>query len=192
MFSNSEKLNSAAKAQCAIQMDATAALARHAIEGWLQGIGLSMEAAKAQIAGFEDAARQAIHATSVQDFWQQSQAQVKPGVDRALAYGREMSRLASKAHADFIRQSEAAVLAAGRTASHLLDCASERVPAGGNTVALVKSVLGQGSAGYEQLARAAQQASGVMEVQVDAAANQMNEAFERAVTKPQSNKSPKA
>ena len=43
-----------------------------------------------------------------------------------------------------------------------------------------KTVLGQGSAGYEQLSRAAQQAGGVMEVQVSAVANQMSEALERS------------
>jgi phasin family protein len=114
-----------------------------------------------------------------QQFFSLIAAQAQPNAQKALFYGRHLANIASSTQAEFAKTAEEQFVEANRKVNQLIDDVAKNAPPGSeNVVALMKAVIGNASAGYEQLTKTTKQAAEVIEANVSAAAGKLAEAAE--------------
>jgi len=164
MFSIPEQFSNATKANFESQFAIFSALTNKTFEGVEKLVDLNLTAAK-----------QLLAAKDPQEFFSLSAAQAQPAAEKAIAYGRHLTSIASGTAAEFSKAAEAQILETNRKVISLVDEVSKNAPAGTeNAVALFKSALGSANAGYEQFTRTAKQAAEAVEANVNAAVNQFS------------------
>jgi phasin family protein len=172
-----EQFTNAAKANFDNQLTSFSALTNKAFEGFEKLIALNLATAKASLEGSSVTAKQLLSASNPQEFFSLTAAQAQPATENALAYGRQLSSIASDTAAEFSKAAKAQISETNRKVISLVDEASKNAPAGSeNAIALFKSALGNADAGYEQFTRTAKQASDTIEANVNAAVSQFSSA----------------
>jgi phasin family protein len=170
MFSIPEQFSNATKANFESQFAIFSALTNKAFEGVEKLVDLNLTAAKASLEESSNAAKQLLSAKDPQ-----------PNAEKALAYGRHLSSIASGTAAEFSKAAEAQILETNRKVISLVDEVSKNAPAGSeNAVAMFKSALGSANAGYEQFTRTTKQATDAIEANVNAAVSQFTAAVKTA------------
>lgn len=173
MFSFQEQLSAAAKAHFEGQLALLNTLTAKAFEGVEKVIELNLNAAKVSLEESSDATKQLLSAKDPQEFLTISAAQAKPNVDKAAAYGRHLAGIASGTQAEIGRAAEAQVAETSRRINAMLDEVGKNAPAGSeNAIAILKSVIGNANAGYEQLTKTAKQAVETLEANLNNATAQ--------------------
>lgn len=177
MFSFHEQFAAATKAHFEAQLALLNTLTAKTFEGVEKVIELNLSAAKASLEESGGAAKQLMSAKDPQEFLNISAAQAKPNADKAAAYGRHLAGIASGTQAEFTRAAEAQVAETSRKINALIEEVSKNAPAGSeNAIAILKSVISNANAGYEQLTKNAKQAVETLEANLNTATTQLTKA----------------
>ncbi|PFH09338.1 phasin family protein [Collimonas sp. PA-H2] len=177
MFSFHEQFAAATKAHFEAQLALLNTLTTKTFEGVEKVIELNLSAAKASLEESSGAAKQLMSAKDPQEFLTISAAQAKPGAEKAAAYGRHLAGIASGTQAELTRAAEAQVAETSRKINALIEEVSKNAPAGSeNAIAILKSVISNANAGYEQLTKNAKQAVETLEANLNTATTQLTKA----------------
>lgn len=183
-----EHVSAVAKANLDAQVQLFSAFASQAFESAEQVVDLNIDLAKASLEESTGLARQALATKDAQQLVELGVAQTQPAFDKALAYGRRLAGIFSGAHAEFSQVAEEQIAESSRTVIALVDELAKNAPAGSeNAIALIKTAVGNVSAGYEQFSKAAKQAVEAAEINVATA----SEPFENPAQKQRSGRARK-
>ncbi|HEY8607599.1 MAG TPA: phasin family protein [Noviherbaspirillum sp.] len=176
MFTNTEQFSAASKAAVEANLAIFTSLYNKAFEGFEKVVDLNLTAAKSSLEDGSSAARQLLGAKDPQEFLTLAAAQAQPNMEKAIAYGRHLATIASGVQAEFSKAAEAQVAETSRKVLDLVDEISKNAPAGSeNAVAMLKSAIGNASAGYEQFNKSTKQAVEVMETNLTNAVSQFSQ-----------------
>lgn len=164
MFNAADQLSNATKASIDAQLTAMNDIANKALYSVAQLVELNLSTAKDSLAHTAAAAQQMLSAKDAQDFFTLSSSQAQPGAEKALAYGRHLASIATKAQADFTKATEVRISETTKQVSKLIDDLSKAAPAGSeNAIAMMKASVANANATYEQMVKASKQAIETME-----------------------------
>jgi phasin family protein len=168
----------AGRSNLANQLSLLTEFTTNAFERMEKVMALNLNVAKMSLEDSTAAARQLVSAKDPQEVMALAAAQSQPMLARAIAYSRQLADIAAAAQAEFTRAGEAQVADTGRKLSTLVDEAFKGAPDGSqNAVATVmKSVIQNANAGYEQFNKGTKQVVEAVEANVNKAANQLSEA----------------
>jgi phasin family protein len=180
MFPMNEQLTNAAKTNLEAQLSILTALTTKAFESVEKVVDLNLNAAKASLEDSAVTARQLLAAKDPQEFLSLTAAQAQPTAAKAIAYSRHLAGIATAAQAELTRAAEEQIAETGRKVSALVDDVSKNAPAGSeNVIAMMKSAIGNASAGYEQFSKTTKQAVEVVEANLTTAVNQFSNTAEK-------------
>lgn len=181
MFNVTEQFSAATKANFESQLAMLNALTTKAFESVEKVIELNVSAARASLEETSATARQLLAAKDAQEFFSLSAAQAQPSTEKAIAYGRHLAGIASSTQAEFAKAAETQIAEATRKVNALVDEVTKNAPAGSeNAIAILKSMIGNANAGYEQLTKTAKQAVETIESNLANATTQFTQAAEKA------------
>lgn len=184
MFNVSEQFSAATKANFEAQLAMLNTLTTKAFEGVEKIIELNVNAARASLEESTATAQQLLSAKDPQEFFSLSAAQAQPNTEKAIAYGRHLAGIASSTQAEFTKAAEAQIADASRKVNALVDEVSKNAPAGSeNAIAILKSVIGNAGAGYEQLTKSTKQAVEAIEANLATATTQFTQAAEKTTAR---------
>ncbi len=184
MFSIPEQFSSATKANFETQLALYSSLASKTLESLEKIVALNLTAAKATLEESTATARQLLAAKDPQEFLSLSAAQAQPNAEKAVAYGRHLASITSGTQAEFSKAAETQIAEANRKVISLVEEVSKNAPAGSeNAVAILKSAIGNASAGYEQFTKSTKQAVEVIEANLASAVNQFSQAAEKVASR---------
>jgi len=179
MSSIPEQLATATKSHLDAQLALVNALTGKAFEGVQKVIELHLDATKASMQEVADTMKQTGTAQGSQDLLSTAAEKAQPNVEKAIDYSRRLAELAANMQAEFAKATEAQVAETTRTLTSLMDEASRNVsPGSENTIAMMKAMIDNANAGYEQLAKNARLAVDALKASVDTAASQIAQAAE--------------
>ncbi len=159
MFSNADQLSNATKASIDAQLAAMSELATKALHSVAELVELNLATAKDSLATTSAAAQQMLAAKDAQDILNLGSQQAQPNAEKALAYGRHLASIATKAQADFTKATEARIAETTQQVNKLIDDLAKAAPAGSeNAIALLKTSVANANAAYEQVSKASKQA----------------------------------
>jgi phasin family protein len=183
MFPNNEEFANSARTHLATHLSALTALATNACENMERVMDLNLNFAKASMEDSAVRARQLLSAKDPQEFLSLTVAQAQPTAAKAIAYSRHMAGLAAAAKADFTRVAEEQIAETSRTVSAMLDKAYKGAPAGSeNAIAIMKSAIGNASAGYAQFTTNTQQVADVLAANLHSAVDQVSQSTEQTIS----------
>ncbi|MES2832633.1 MAG: phasin family protein [Pseudomonadota bacterium] len=183
MFSGQEQLAEMAKTNLNAQIAAMTAFAQKAFASAEKIVELNMTMTKQSIADNTAAAQQLVHAKGPQEFFAMSTASLRPNADKAAAYGRQLASITTAARSDFTREAESQMTEARRKFSEMIETASRNAPAGTESVvAMMKTAMGNATAGFDQFNNSAKQATDTIERNVSNTVSKISEAAEKATS----------
>ncbi|MFZ6844502.1 phasin family protein [Undibacterium sp. RuTC16W] len=184
MFSVPEQFSAATKANFDAQLALITALTGKAFEGVEKFVELNLTVAKTSLEESTAATKQLLSAKDPQEFFSLSAAQAQPNAEKALAYGRHLSNIASSTQAEFTRAAETQIAETNRKVLALFDEVSKNAPAGTeNVVAFVKTAFNNANASYDQFTKSSKQAVEALEANLNNAVTQISTATEKATTR---------
>ena len=129
--------------------------------------------ASAVKSAFEDSVantRALLSAKDVQEFVTLQNSFTQPAIEKAIAYSKSVYEIATEANAELSKVAERRVAEWNENFVTLLDKVSKNAPAGSDVaVAAVKSMLAAANSAYDNLTKAAKQATEIAEANVAAA-----------------------
>ena len=171
MFSNTEQFSTATKETFDTQLAAMNELANKALHSVAELVELNMNTVKASLEHSAAAAQQMLAAKDPQEALTMVSSQAQPNAEKVLAYGRHLAGIASKAQAEFTKAAEARMADTSRQVHKLIEDLSKSAPAGSESaIAMLKTAIVNANAGYEQMSKAAKQASETLEDNMNQAA----------------------
>lgn len=174
MFSTADQLSNATKASIDAQLAAMNDIANKALHSVAELVELNLSTAKKSLAHTAAAAQQMLSAKDAQDFLNLTSSQAQPGAEKALAYGRHLTSIATKAQAEFTKATETRIAETTKQVSKLIDDLSKAAPAGSeNAIAMLKASVANANASYEQMVKASKQAVETMEDSLNEAAKHL-------------------
>jgi phasin family protein len=177
MFPIQDQIAVAAKANLDAQFAFYTSLTNKTLESVGKLINLNITAAKASMDESAATAKQILAAKDPQEFVSLVTAQIKPNFEKTLAYGNHVAGIASSTQAELTKAAETQIAAASLKFSELVDDVAKKAPAGSESlIAIVKSALGNASAGYEQFSKTTKQAAEAVETNIAAAVGQFSQA----------------
>ncbi len=180
MFSFQEQFSAATKAHIEAQIAMMNTLTDKTLENIEKVIKLNVAAAKTSLEESSAAVKQLVAAKDAQEFFSLAAAQAQPNTEKTLAYGRNLASIASGAQADFSKIAETQINETSNQVLALVDEISKHAPAGSeSTIAIIKSSVGNASAGYAQLTKATKQAAETLESNISQVANQLSQVAEK-------------
>jgi len=181
MFSIPEQFSNATKANFEAQFAIFSTLTNKAFEGVEKFVDLNLTAAKASLEETSATTKQLLAAKDPQEFFSLATAQAQPSAEKTLAYGRHLASIASSTGAEFSKAAETQIAETNRKVISLVDEVTKNAPAGTeNAVALLKSAIGNATAGYEQFTKTAKQAVEALENNLNATVSQFTSAAAKA------------
>jgi phasin family protein len=184
MLPNVEQYLNASKAFMQSQATAFNTLASSALESTEKVATLNMAAIKASAQDAGNVLTQATSARDPQEFFALVTSQFQPNGEKAASYARYLGEIITETQQVFAKTAEAQVAEVSRTATAIVDQFAAVSPAGSSdAMALVKSMMGNANAFYEQVNKVVKQTGEAMQAQaanlsgqivkpVQAAANQ--------------------
>jgi len=181
MFTLPEQFSAATKANFDANLAAFSAFTSKAIESMEKVVELNMTVAKTAFEESNAAAKQLISAKDPQEFFTLTAGQVQPSADKALSYARHLASITNGAQAEFTKAAEAQVADTNRKVVAFVEEISKNAPAGSeNAIALLKSAIGNASAGYDQINKSTKQVVETLEANLNSAVNQISQATTKA------------
>ncbi len=164
MFSAADQLSNATKASIDVQLAAMNDIASKALYSVAELVELNLSTARESLAYSAAAAQQMLAAKDAQEVFSFTSSQAQPGAEKALAYGRHLASIATKAQADLTKATEARVAETSKQVSKLIEDLSKAAPAGSeNAIAVLKASVANANATYEQMVKASKQAIETLE-----------------------------
>lgn len=181
MISMQDQISAATKANVEAQLAFVGALTSKAFEGIEKLIDLNLTVAKTSLEETNATAKQLLAAKDAQEFFSLAAAQAQPNAEKAVAYARHVANIASSIQAEINKTAEAQIAETTRKVSSLVDDVAKNAPAGSeNVIAIVKSMIGNANAGYEQLTKTTKQAVEALESNLSNATAQFTQVAEKA------------
>jgi phasin family protein len=122
---------------------------------------------------FEDSianTRALLGAKDVQEFVALQNSFAQPAMEKAIAYSKSVYEVATQANTEFSKVAERRIAEWNENFVNLLDKVSKNAPAGSDVaVAAIKSMLAASNSAYDNLTKAARQATEIAEANVNAA-----------------------
>ena len=122
---------------------------------------------------FEDSlanTRALLSAKDVQEFMALQNSFAQPAMEKAIAYSKSVYEVATQANTEFSKVAERRIAEWNENFVSLLDRVSKNAPAGSDVaVAAIKSMLAASNSAYDNLSKAARQATEIAEANVNAA-----------------------
>lgn len=164
MFSAADQFSNVTKASIDAQLAAMNDIANKALHSVAELVELNLSTAKESLAHGAAAAQQMLAAKDAQEVLNMTSAQAQPNAEKALAYGRHLASIATKAQSELTKATEARVAETSRQLSKLIDDLSKAAPPGSeNAIAMLKASVANTNATYEQMVKASKQAIETME-----------------------------
>ncbi|MGZ9713733.1 TIGR01841 family phasin [Glaciimonas sp. GNP009] len=180
MFSNLDKFSSATKAAFESQFATSSALVSKIMESSEKAIALNIAAAKAYAEESSIATKQLLSAKDPQAFFALIASQAKLNAEKAASYSSHLTEIASSVKADLTQAAEAQIAESKSKVTALVEEVAKSAPAGSeNAVAMLKSVVSNANAGYEQLSKTTKQAVETVEANVAKATTQLSQAAKK-------------
>ena len=180
MSSISDQLAAAAKAHFEAQLALINALTNAAFKDAEKVIELNASTTKASLEGVSDAVKQIGTAKDPQELLSAATAKLQPTAEQALEYSHHLAEIAASMHAEFAQAAEMQVAETTRALAALIDEASREAPAGAeHMVAMMKALVNNANAGFEQLAKNAKQAVEALQTSMETATSQIAQAAEK-------------
>lgn len=127
---------------------------------------LNLAALKASAADAGNVLTQATNARDPQEFFAMITSQVQPNAEKAASYARYLGEIFAETQSVFTKAAEAQMAEMSRAAAAMVDQASSSAPAGSSdAMAVVKSMMGNANAAYEQMSKVAKQTTEAMQAQ---------------------------
>lgn len=181
MFTVPEQFTNATKASFEAQIAMLTAFTQKAFANVEKVVELNMTMAKESFEESKAAAQQLMTAKGPQDFIALTTANAKPNTDKAMAYGRELASIASAAQSDFSRDAEFHLAETRRKVAALIEDVSKNVPAGAEpVVAMLKTAMGNASAGFDQFSKTAKEAAQTIELNVSKTVAKFSDVADKA------------
>jgi phasin family protein len=166
MFTNFDQYSSSSKSLLDTQASAITNFASSALQGVERIASLNIAAAKASTEDLSANLNKLLSAKDPQEFFGLATAQFQPNLEKASSYGRHLSEIFSESQVAFAKAVENQVAEASRAATAMIDQLGKNAPAGtGDAVTLVKSMMGNGNAFYEQFTKVVKQSTEAMQAQ---------------------------
>jgi phasin family protein len=180
MFSQADQLSNATKASIDNQLAAMSELANKALQSVAELVELNLTTAKESLASTSAAAQQMLAAKDAQEVLNLSSQHAQPNADKALAYGRHLASIATKAQADFTKATEARIADTTKQVNKLIDDLSKAAPAGSeNAIAILKTSVSNANAAYEQITKSSKHAIESLEENFNEAAKHFTAATDK-------------
>jgi phasin family protein len=180
MFSFQDQFSAATKAHFDGQLQLFNTLTKEAFEGVKKVIELNVSATSASLEEMSAASQQFSGIKDPQEFTTLAASQAQPNADKAVAYSRHLAGILTSTQSEFAKAAEAQIAETSRKVTTLIDEVSKNAPAGSeNAIAMLKSVVGNANAGYEQLSKSTKQAVEAMETNINTATKQFTQAAEK-------------
>lgn len=184
MFAIPEQLSTATKTHFTSQFELINSLTNNAFANVEKVIQLNVAAAKTSFEESTAAMQQLLSAKDPQAFFALTTAQAQPASEKTLAYGRHLASIATGAHAEFTKATEAQIADASSKVSALVAEVSKNAPAGSESaVAILKSAIDNANAGYAQLSKSSKQAAEALEANIATATSQFAQAAEKTTSR---------
>lgn len=176
MFTISEQLSAASKTNIEVQLSLLSTLTSKTFEGIGKMVELNLDAARASLEDSSAATRQLLAAKDPQEWMSLAAAQAQPNAEKALAYGRNLTTIATGVQTEFSKAAEVQIAETSRKLLELIEEVTKNAPAGSeNAVALLKSAIGNANASYEQLSKTTKQAVETLEANLNNAVGQFTQ-----------------
>lgn len=183
MFTIPENFSSATKANFDAQLAMMTNLTNKAFEGVEKFVALNMNTAKASLEESTAIAKQLMAAKDPQEFFALTSAQAQPATEKVMAYSRKVINLATSTQAAFAQAAEEQMTDTNQKVMSLVEEVTKHAPVGSeNVVAMVKSMMGNASASYEQVTKTSKQAIETLESNVESFVTQFSQAAEKSVS----------
>ncbi|ALU88734.1 phasin family protein [Herbaspirillum rubrisubalbicans] len=177
MTTYTEQFSAAAKANAEAQLALFSQLAAKTFEGVEKLVDLNLKAAKSSLEESQAAAQKLFAAKDPQEFFTLTSSHAQPTLEKSVAYGRHLSGIFSSTQAELTKAAEAQIAEVNRKVVAMIDEAAKNAPAGSEqAISILKSTIGNLSAGYEQFTKNAKQAAEVLEANVTNAVEQISQA----------------
>ena len=184
MHSVQDQFSAATKANFEANLALVSALTSKAFEGVQKLADLNLSVAKASLEESNATTKQLLGSKDTQEFFSRAGAQAQPAAEKTVAYARHVGNIASTTQAEIIKIAEAQIAETSRKVSALIDDVSKNAPAGSeNMVAMLKSLIGNANAGYEQLTKTTKQAVEALETNLSTATAQFTRAAEKGTSR---------
>jgi phasin family protein len=173
MVPNVEQYMNSSKAFLESQANAFKTLASTALESTEKVTTLNLAAMKASAADAGNVLTQATSARDPQALFALITAQFQPNAEKAASYARYLGEILAESQSVFSKTAEAQVAEVSRVAAALVDQVAATAPAGSSdAMALVKSMMGNANAVYEQINKVAKQTGEAIQAQTAGLAGQ--------------------
>ena len=177
MTTYTEQFSAAAKANAEAQIALFNQLASKTFEGVEKLVDLNLKAAKSSLEETQAAAQKLFSAKDPQEFFTLTSSHAQPTLEKSVAYSRHLSGIFSSTQAELTKAAEAQIAEVNRKVVALIDEAAKNAPAGSEqAISILKSTIGNLSAGYEQFTKNAKQAAEVLVANVTNAVDQISQA----------------
>lgn len=179
MFSFTEQFSSAAKSSLQSQLTSFSALTNHAFTGMEKVLALNLAAVKASVDESLATTKQLLSAVDSKEFFSLTATQATPIPEKLTSYSRHLTEILTATRTEITREVEAQFAEAGSKVTALVEEAAKTAPSGSeNAVAMLKSIITNANASYEQLSKTTKQAVETLEAHATTAAD----AAEKAVS----------
>jgi phasin family protein len=166
MFQNFDQYSASSKALLDSQTTTVNALAGNLLQGFERIANLNIAAARASSEDLAANFGKLLAAKDPQEFFGLSAAQFQPNLEKATSYARHLSEICSESQLALAKAIETQVSEASRTAAALVDQFSKNAPAGTeDSLAVMKSMMGNGNAFYEQITKYVKQTTDALQTQ---------------------------
>ena len=166
MVQNVEQYMTSGKAFLESQTTAFNSLANTMLETAEKVSTLNLAALKASAADAGNVLTQATTARDPQEFFAMITSQVQPNAEKAASYARYLGEIFAETQSVFSRAAEAQIAEVSRAAAAMVDQVSSSAPAGSSdAMALLKSMMGNANAAYEQFSKVAKQTGEAVQAQ---------------------------
>jgi len=189
MFTSPEQFSTASKANIEAQLALISNLTNKAFESVGKIADLHLAAAKSSLEESNAAAKQLFAAKDAQEWLSLSATYAQPAAEKAQAYVSHLATIASDVQAEFTKAAESQISESSRKVLELVEELTKNAPAGSeHAIALMKSAIGNASAGYEQFSKSAKQATETLEANLNNAVNQFTQPVAKAAGRASSKK----
>ena len=184
MFSIPEQFSTSSKANIEAQLALISNLTNKAFESFGKIADLNLAAAKSSLEESRAVAKQMFAAKDAQEWLSVGASYAQPIAEKTQAYVRHLATIATEVNSEFTKAAEAQIAETSRKALELVEELTKNAPAGSeNAVALIKSAIGNASAGFEQLNKSAKQAAETIEANLSNAVNQFTQPVAKAANR---------
>jgi phasin family protein len=181
MSSVPEQLAAAAKAHFETQLRLLNTLAGKAFDGAEQLIELNLDTAKSSMQDATAAAGSMATASDPQAFLSVSGSQVQPAVEKAMDYNRRLAEINEKVYLEFSRMADQQVAESRKKLEEMIAEAMRNAPPGSeNAIAVMKSMLSNADATYDQMMASTRQALETLRANMVNAGDQFTQAAQNA------------